>query len=132
MGLGTMFYGKGPWSGVLSAEYCGAWPPLLLVQMGQLWRRDMQLAKITLGQYRSLVRGTVTQFRGYEVKERGHAFMLAFTAASDAVLFFKELQSLLQTQSWMVECDVLQDVDADPGDGESTQVSPPCGPFHWD
>eukprot|EP01116_Phalansterium_solitarium_P016770 TRINITY_DN396_c0_g1_i1.p1 TRINITY_DN396_c0_g1~~TRINITY_DN396_c0_g1_i1.p1 ORF type:complete len:521 (-),score=148.58 TRINITY_DN396_c0_g1_i1:563-2125(-) len=65
-----------------------------------LWELDATTMALCLLQHNSLMRGTMTEFNGYEVKTEGDAFMSAFKESFDAVRFCLSIQTRLMRLDW--------------------------------
>jgi predicted ATPase/class 3 adenylate cyclase len=66
----------------------------------ELWEQQQADFKSVLDIHNHLIRETLRQWRGYEVKTQGDSFMLAFQEASDAVACALDIQQKFASQSW--------------------------------
>eukprot|EP01059_Diplonema_ambulator_P014471 TRINITY_DN25384_c0_g1_i1.p1 TRINITY_DN25384_c0_g1~~TRINITY_DN25384_c0_g1_i1.p1 ORF type:complete len:1121 (+),score=287.70 TRINITY_DN25384_c0_g1_i1:173-3364(+) len=92
----------------------------------RIWERAPQAMCMALTMHNNLVRSTIKQFNGYEVKTLGDAFMIAFTNSVDAVAFALTLQLQLLTLEWPVELEELADCPT----SHFSSNTAPCGGTH--
>jgi len=66
----------------------------------QLWESDPEGMRAALDLHNAVMRETIAETRGYEIKTEGDAFILAFADALDAVRFCLVVQERLVAAAW--------------------------------
>eukprot|EP00755_Sulcionema_specki_P022057 Sspe_Gene.13744::Locus_4721_Transcript_1_1_Confidence_1.000_Length_5612::g.13744::m.13744 len=65
-----------------------------------LWNKDLHAMRTAMQFHNELMRSTLTQMGGYEVKTEGDAFMVSFRSPADACRFCCEVQMGLMAIDW--------------------------------
>lgn len=82
-----------------------------------LWERLPQAMRTALDLHNALLRSRLENWRGYEVKTEGDAFMLAFASPSDALAWCLDVQTRLLAVDW--PAGILGEPDGAQVEGES-------------
>ncbi|KAJ9442959.1 Adenylate cyclase [Diplonema papillatum] len=78
-----------------------------IVQSTAIWNACSEHMKRALQLHNSLIRSAIAEYRGYEVKTIGDAFMAAFGTRSDAMMFALVVQARLYAACWPPQILVL-------------------------
>lgn len=71
-----------------------------IVKSTMLWETDSTTMTTAMAIHDDLIRRLCRLHRGYEVKQNGDGFMIAFQSASDTLRFCLDVQTELQKQKW--------------------------------
>eukprot|EP01064_Diplonema_japonicum_P037092 TRINITY_DN8605_c0_g2_i1.p1 TRINITY_DN8605_c0_g2~~TRINITY_DN8605_c0_g2_i1.p1 ORF type:complete len:1046 (+),score=117.40 TRINITY_DN8605_c0_g2_i1:46-3138(+) len=73
----------------------------------QLWEQSVPGMNIAMEMHNTVIRESIAEHDGYEVKTIGDAFMVTFDSPHNAVLFSLKTQTSLAAQTWPAELDLL-------------------------
>ena len=98
-----------------------------IVKSTAIWEKDPEIMTTAMSIHDDLVRQLCTVHAGYEVKQNGDGFMIAFQAAIDALRFCLDVQTQLQEQEWPPELLEMGPGQTIVGDEEDTNVGSGAG-----